>query len=340
MANDSQPVLDSIPGLLEKKDAQALVNLRDHDDKKVRKAVRKALHTLKSRGVAIPDAPAKSWNAGGVVQQLRGEVEPVATVDTKAMPGALRFMLSLPNEVSGAHLYVGTLSPEDRVIDFGAYQQTDGQQSRLRRDWERNVEGRTIPVEWIKARATWARSRHIAAGFSVPRAFDEALPTLGDAPSERPAPFLTEQVADQSAFEADKIDDVLVKVAAQQWPPLLDLDPVLQRAAEIHGDAPQPTDDDARTELMRKALDGCEDIREGLATTVANAFEDAAVGLWVDGDAQSARYALDVATALRDADTPETLDFVPRLLGFQVASLLRAVQAQGGLPPGVTLPTA
>lgn len=338
MANDLQQVLDSIPSLVKGKDAQALVGLRDHDDKKVRKAVRKALHTLKSRGVEIPDGPAQSWSAGGVMQELRGQIDPLATIDTKAMPGALRFMVSLPHEVSGARLYVGTLSPEDRVIDFGAYQQTDGQRGRLERDWQRNVEGRTIPLDWIKARVTYARAQTVAAGVSVPRALDEAMPKFGDAPAQRPAPFLAEHVADQAAFADADIDDLLVKVAAQQWPPLLDLDPVLQRAAEIHGDAPQPTDDEARTELMRKALDGCEDIREGLQTTVANAFEDAAIGLWVAGDSEGARKALDVATSLREGDAPETLGFVPRILGFQVASLLRAVQAQGGLPPGVNLP--
>jgi len=38
MASDLQQVLDSIPALLKKEDAQALVALREHDQKKVRKA--------------------------------------------------------------------------------------------------------------------------------------------------------------------------------------------------------------------------------------------------------------------------------------------------------------
>jgi len=332
MASDSQAVLDSIPSLLEQRDAQALVQLRDHDDKKVRKAVRKALHTLKSRGVTIPDAESKNWSAGNLTQQLRGELEPMATIDARAVPGALRFMLSLPQEVSGARLYVGTLSPEDRVLEFAAYQQTDGQRGRLERDWLRQSEGRRVPVEWMKARLVWARSNTLSKGFSVPRALDEALPKLGDAPEQRPEPFVGEPLSDQPAFEAGDIDDLLVVANVQQWPPLVDLDPVLQRAAEIHGDKPQPTDDEARTELMRQALEGQEDLREGLSGPLANAFEDAAVGLWVDGNAAKARHALDVARELRQSETPEALAWVPRLLGFQVASLLRSVQAQGGMP--------
>ncbi|MCX4245822.1 hypothetical protein [Paraliomyxa miuraensis] len=332
MASDPQGVLDSIPTLLSQRDAQALVDLRDHADKKVRKAVRKALHTLESRGVAIPEGPSRSWSAGNVQAELRGSLESLATVDTRSLAGALRFMLSLPQEHSGARLYVGALSPEDRVLEFGAYQQTDGQRGRLERDWQRQHEGRQVPVDWLRARIVWARGNTLAKGFSVPRALDEALPRLGDAPSQRPtAQFLGESLAGEPAFEGGKIDELLTGASVQLWPPLVDLEPVLQRAAEIHGDKPQPTDDDARTELMRQALEGQDGIREGLRTTLANALEDTAVGLWVEGKGALARLAHDAANELRSNEAPETLPWVPRLLGFQVASLLRVVQQQGGM---------
>ncbi len=338
MASNPKEVLESIPTLLQQRDAQALVDMRDQldrtgADKAVRKAVRKALHTLESRGVAIPAATSRSWTAGDVQAELRGEMQPVATVDTRSLPGAMRFMLSLPQERSGARLYVGTLSPEDRVLEFGAYQQTDGQRGRLERDWKRQTEDRQIPVEWVMARLLWARSKTVTKGSSVPRALDEALPRLGAEPSERPtAEFLRERLASAPAFTAEKIDELLVGASVQQWPPLVELDGVLQRAAEIHGDKPQPTDDDARTALMREALEGQTDVRTGLATTVANAFEDTAVGLWSEGKAELARAAFDVANELRASEAPESLPWVPRLLGFQVASLLRVVQSQGGLP--------
>lgn len=334
MASDPKQVLESIPTLLSQRDAQALVELRDHADKSVRKAVRKAIHTLESRGVAIPEkGGARSWSAGNVRAELRGAQTELATVDTRALPGALRFMLSVPQEHSGARLYMGTLSPEDRVLDFVAYQQTDGQRGRLERDWRRQSEDRQVPVEWLKARIVWARAQTVTHGLSVPRALDEALPRLGDAPGERPtAEFLRERLAGETAFDAAKIDDLLVAASVQQWPPLLELEGVLQRAAEIHGDKPQPTDDDARTALMREALEGQQDVRTGLATTLANAFEDTAVSLWSEGKTDIARAALDAATELRTAEAAEALPWVPRLLGFQVASLLRVVQAQGGMP--------
>jgi hypothetical protein len=332
MASDPKQVLESIPTLLGQRDAQALVDLRDHADKAVRKAVRKALHALESRGVAIPSGTSRSWSAGDVQADLRGDVQPMASVDAQALPGALRFMLSLPQERSGARLYMGTLSPEDRVLEFGAYLQTDGQRGRLERDWRTRTEDRQVPVEWLAGRIVWARARTIATGTAVPRALDEALPRLGDEPAARPsAEFLRERLAGEAPFEAEGIDDLLVGAQVQQWPPLVELEGVLQRAAEIHGDKPQPTDDDARTALMREALVGQADVREGLSGTLANAFEDAAVGLWTEGKGKLARAAFDVSQALRTSEAPESLPWVPRLLGFQVASLLRVVQAQGGL---------
>ena len=62
------------------------------------------------------------------------------------------------------------------------------------------------------------------------------------------------------------------------------------------------------------------------ATTAASDRTiDAAVGLWISGDLDSARTAVQTARALREHDAPESLEFGVRILGYQVASLLRAV---------------
>jgi hypothetical protein len=338
MASDPKQVLESIPVLLSQRDAQALVDLRDQleregADKGVQKAVRKALHTLESRGVAIPEGSARSWSPGNVRAELRGELVPLCTVEARTLPGALRFVLSLPQEHTGVRLYMGGLSPEDRVLEFGAYQQTDGQRGRLERDWRKQTGDRQVPPTWLQARIVWARAQTLAKGFSVPRALDEALPRLGEAPTQRPtAEFLRERLAGVPAWDSSTIDALLVGASVQQWPPLVELEGVLQRAAEIHGDQPQPTDDEARTALMRQALEGQAEVRAGLTTTVANAFEDTAVSLWSEGKVELARAAFDAGHELRTAEAAETLPWVPRLLGFQVASLLRVVQAQGGMP--------
>jgi hypothetical protein len=331
---EAAALIQSIPNLLAARDAARLDALRDHPDKDVRKAARKALHTLKSKGVDVPDGERKSWSLGQGLQSMRGNLHPQATLDARSMPGALRFVISIP-DTEGARLFAGTIGPDDRVLDFNAYHQTDGQRARMLRDWEKNHGDRELPVSWLGARVRWARDNTIAAGFSVPRALDEALALLGDAPSERPAAFVHERVAEAPAFEPSEVEAVMAGARVDLWPPLVNLDGMLQKAAELHGDAPQPTDDDARVALIAKAAAGDEDIRKGLKGPIANALEDAASHAWLMGSPVPARALSDMAKALRDSDEPESMVWAHRVLGYQVASLLRVVTRGGRVPvPG------
>ncbi|MBC8067419.1 MAG: hypothetical protein IAG13_03720 [Deltaproteobacteria bacterium] len=329
-------LLKSIPEMLRDRAADKLAALRDHADKEVRKAARKALHTLKSKGVVLEAAAGgKSWSLGDGLQAMRGDMTPVATLDARSMPGALRFVISEPDP-EGARLLAGTLGPDDRVLDFAAYRQSDGQRARLMRDWGRSHDERVVPVEWLRARIRWARDKTIAAGFSVPRALDENLHALGENPSERPASFLAGVTGDAPAFDPTQAEQVMAAVRVDQWPPLANLDGMLQRAAELHGDAPQPTDDDARVDLIGKACADDEGIRSGLSGPIANALEDAGAHAWLMGNAATGRALGEMAEALRTSDAPETLPWAHRVLGYQVASLLRVVTRNGQVPvPGM-----
>ena len=319
----SKQLLESIPELVRNNDAAALVALREHDDKAVRKAVRKGLHTLKAKGVTIPEPGPRAWSTGDALQAMRGDLKPSATVDTRSVPGAMRFLLSEPNPDEGGRLSVGMISPDDRVLEFSVYQQTDGQRSRLLRDFARRAEDRDVPVDWLKGRIRWARERTITAGFSVPRALDQALPSLGEAPSERPASFLGDSLTHEGEVTPESVDKVLFPLAMHLWPPLLELDGTLQRAATLHGDKPQPQEESERLELLRQSITGDETVRAGLKGSIANALDDAAVHAWLDGNNEVAGIVSAMARQLRDASEPETLSWVPKLLGYQVASLLR-----------------
>jgi hypothetical protein len=299
--------------------------LRDHDDKAVRKAVRKALHTLRSKGVAIPDAPGQSWSTGATLQSLRGSLEPSAAIDALATPGVTRFMISDPDPESGARLLAGAIGPDDRVLDFEGYVQTDGQRTRLLRDWHKRAEDRKLDVDWLKARIRWARERTIASGYPVPRALDQALSTLGEPPQERPESPHADVLGDGPGLDESAAQALLEKIRAPMWPPMVDLDNTLQKAATIHGDKPQPTEESERLELLAQSCVGDETARKGLAGPVANVLEDVSVHAWLDGDHDTARAVLDMVQQLRTAKEPETIPWAVRLLGYQVASLLRAL---------------
>jgi len=337
--SEAAALLKSIPELTSARAADKLVALRDHPDRDVRKAVRKALHTLKSRGVEIPEPGAKAWSLEGLTS-MRGDMRPLASLDARSMPGALRFVLSIPDD-DGVRLLAGTLGPDDRILDFAAYRQTDGQRIRMLRDWQRAYGDREVPVAWLSARIYFARDRTIAAGFSVPRALDESLSLLGTAPVERPAAFVDGVTQDAPPFDPAGVEQVMATARVDQWPPLCDLDGMLQRAAELHGEQPQPTHDDARVALIAQAVAGDASIRAGLSGPIANALEDAASYAWVTGDAAGGRALGEMAAALRTHAEPESLPWAHRVLGYQVASLLRVVTRGGQVPlPGMAAPAA
>ena len=125
MADSPSQILESISALVANKDAAALVLLEGHADKKVRKAARKAIHKLRSRGVEIPDADkARTWIQASS-DELRNNNLGAAIVDMDSTPGATRFMIAEPAPEERGHLLLATVTGDDMVLDFGAYVQTD-----------------------------------------------------------------------------------------------------------------------------------------------------------------------------------------------------------------------
>ena len=174
-------------------------------------------------------------------------------------------------------------------------------------------------------RIRWARETTIASGHPVPRALDQALSQMGEMPAERPGTFLGSELDAKAAVDNDTVDGTMISLGIPMWPPMVNLDTMLEKAAEIHGDKPQPEKEEDRLALLAKSVEGDDTAREGLKSTLANALDDAAVHAWLEGEADQAQAAFSMASQLRDADKPEELSFAPRLLGYQVASLLRAM---------------
>jgi hypothetical protein len=328
----TQALLDDIAKLQAAQNAGGLKALEDHADKQVRKAARRALHVLRSKGVEIPDV-ARSW-AESDVQSLRAHAGPVAMIDMAASPGVTRMTLSLPNPEDGATLLIGLVDPQDRLRDFAAYYQTDGQQARTARDWVRDAEGRSVPVEWVQARMFWAREQTQKRSLPVPRTIDEQLPKLGEPPSARPEPsFLDELLAEVEPAASD-LGAILMSGAVHTWPLLFDANALFERLGESMKDVDPATITDAdRLAHIMTASKGDEALREGLAGPMANGLDDVAVVLYLDGSLAEARRVRQLASDLRRADEPETADGVVNLVQLQITSAaMEQMRRQGGSP--------
>ena len=316
--SETQALLDDVAKLQAAQDAAGLKALEDHGDKKVRKAARRAIHALRSKGVEIPDQ-ARTW-AEANVQSMRGHAGPAAMLDMAASPALTRVNLSLPNEEEGASLLLAIIDPTDRILNFGAYHQTDGQQARTVRDWEREAEGRIIPASWVQGRLFWARNETHRRNFELPKGFDEQLPKLGEAPSERPQPIFLDQALAEIEPATTDLGEILISAGVHTWPLLFDANELFVRL----GQATKDVDADTLTEVDRHAhimtaSKGNEPLRTGLRGPLANALDDAAVILWLDGALSEAGRVRQLAVDLRESAEPEQVDGVVNLIQFQIS---------------------
>ncbi|MCA9657099.1 MAG: hypothetical protein KC486_02035 [Myxococcales bacterium] len=326
MAASAEEVLAKIPDLVRDQDAAALVGLADHDEKKVRKAVRKAIHVLKTKGVEIPKH-GKSWTPGSTAG-LRGDLSETAMVDVGTTPGLFRVYIAKPGAESNGFLFFATLTAFDHVVGFKAYVQTDGQRQRVLRDWERQAEGRKVPVEWAKARIRWARERTLSLSLQVPEEINQALIHLGDAPSERPADFVAAHLDTGAVDPAAVVDAVLRGIGANAWPPVLDVEPFLKKVTEAHPNITQETPEAEREAALLEGIADDAKVREALHGPLANLFADSAVGLWLNHNDAMAAQTYAIAAALRGSDEPEKLPWVTRIIGLQIASTIAYQQQQ------------
>jgi hypothetical protein len=319
----TQALLDDIAKLQAAQDSAGLKALEDHGDKQVRKAARKALHVLRSKGVAIADA-GRAW-AKSDAQSLRQHAGPVGMIDMAASPAVTRLTLSLPNEQEGVTLLIGLVDPTDRLLDFVAYYQTDGQQARSARDWQRDADGRSLPIAWVQARLYWAREHTYKQNYELPKAINESLPKLGEAPRERPEPsFLDEALASVEPAASD-LGEILASGGVHTWPVLFDANELFNRLGEAMKDADPATLTNAdRLAHIMSASKGDEQLRTGLRGPLAHALDDVAVVLYLDGSLPEARRVRQLATDLRGAADPEMVDGVVNLVQLQVTSAAMA----------------
>lgn len=330
-APSADDVLAEVVDLEAKRDAQGLVGLESHPDKRVRKAVRRAIHKLRSKGVAIPKGTGRSWSTGDTLAQLRGSLESAAILDVESIPGAIRLALTEPDEQDGGVLYVAALAPDDRVLNFSAYGQSDGQRQRMLKDWGRTFDGRRVPAAWAKQRLRWAREATVGLGFEAPEALDASLPSLGDPVTARPATFLGDELSSiQSSGLSAK--DLLQDVGALRWPVLFDATGLLNRLESLaEGFFAEGQNEAERLTALSNAAKGDVEIREALAGRLANLLDDTAIAVWLNGKAGDARALLDMASDLRSSDEPEALPWVAELLMIQLtAAAMSELQSRGG----------
>ncbi|MGB1699877.1 MAG: hypothetical protein ACPHRO_07990, partial [Nannocystaceae bacterium] len=305
MSAPTAELLSKIDALATSQDVAGLAAYESHADKKVRKAAKKALHVLKSKGVSMPErAAGTSWSVGSLTA-LRGDLSDRAMLDARSTPGATRLILSQAEPEEGASLMIALVGPDGRLLDFSSGYQTDGQRSRMLRDWERGFEGREIPVEYIKARIGWSRRRTIELGFSVPQGFDAFQERMGALPDEAPDSPVASLLEGAESGEVQEID-ALVAAGVPRWPILFEARGLIEKlnaaAGERKDGEAEEMSEAQRREIYLDAVRDDEAVREGIAGPVVSRFEDAILSLWLEGRPAEAQRLREMGDEVRASD--------------------------------------
>lgn len=322
----SQAQLEQVQQLFSAQDAAGLVGLKDHSDKAVRKAARKAIHTLRARGVEIP-SEGRKWSAPDVVSELRGSLDEGAVLDMFGTPGIARILWAKPGDERGGMLIIASIAPNGGLLDFAVYGQSDGQRRKMFRDWDEQFSARRVPVQWARERIRFARERTVTMGFSAPKGVDNMLSELGDAPEARPASFVADKLEGTEA-SGDDFGELLMRAGAVRWPVLFDANAIfgeLEKRAK--GRDPEAMDTDARRKELADVAAGDETFRSALAGDIADLLDDVAIGLWQSDKLADAKRFADVAASFRASDAPEKLPEAVDLLSAQITGVVLRQQS-------------
>ncbi len=314
----ARPVLDLDPAAL---------------PKPARKALRRALHHLRSRGVAVPESTpaatvAKLAPLEDAVDEARiTALDPhgvrIAYLASARPGGGVRLFEVVFDDVHGVH--------EFEVFETGRSRARTFLREAARREPWPAVEAPSASVRALVARA----ATHQDPDRSPPRTFTEWRSRICEVPRDTATPGELCRRAHEPASEADlgPVADWVREGRVGPWPPPIDrlggcvdrLDEIAKGTLIVSGAARSEQVDRALEEALEEVYD------EAQRSRLADAFEENAYVWQQLGRAEDAVLAIAAASCLRDRDSraqPVIREMLERLLAPALT------RAREGTPEG------
>ncbi len=325
-----------IDGWTKSGNAAALSEVAERGSGPSRKAARRALNVLKSRGVALPERH-RVTSVTGPKQETQHEawMLPPDTVGNLLIVIAARTPASRYN---AAFLFLHD--------DFGIFRVETGElsQSQLKASVQRLIPSGAayklvkIPVPWARSRVAVARRKHAERGTPEPLGLTSAADLLGPVPAQPPTHPLDDEgleLSDDDARELAKKSGALHALPEfRGWfPPQTAIQELLVKAGEAFpGEQPPP--EEARR-IVEEQIDAATDrwFSPQQRAALIRQMKDSALSILErDGEAR----ALDVVATIKRieqtgliTDPPHELPFLRTFFEKAVAALLQ--QGQGSL---------
>ncbi len=296
--------------------------------KPARKALRRALHRLRSRGVSIEAAEdTRVARLPELQDELKG-----AWLSAPDPSGAQLSVEVEPGPSGGVRLFQGAIDCERGVLEFQVLSANRSQARRWLRDLTQGARLAAVPVEPSSLAALVARAAEAhPADRALPQAFSEWRGRVASPPagSRTPGELAREALGPAASPEPSQLRRVAAAVQAGEigpWPP--PLDELREWAEKIHktadsrllvdGNQRRVQVDAALADVLAVRYDGVRGERS------AARFEELAHARWRAGRESEARDCLAAADAFRTqppADNPVARALVERALEPVLAGL-------------------
>jgi hypothetical protein len=296
--------------------AEAVAVAAEHAEGAARKAARRGLNVLKSRGIAIPEtrrvtrlstAPAEATQTAWMLPpDTNGSV--LLAVASHAPPRRPRATFVQINDMFGV-----------RRVDTGELGMSQLKEAMLNAAPGRLFKPVGVPVDWVRWRVAAARRRHTERGEAEPLGLSSARELLEPVPSKAPPhPFdeeglvLSDEDAKDLAAESARLHRL---PEFRSWlPPRQAVDALLAAVGEQFS-ADRPPDQEALQRVLEEQLQAATDrffspqSREHL---VALMKDSALSVLGRDGE----QAALEVVAAIKAIDEAGLITNPPHEIGF------------------------
>jgi hypothetical protein len=275
--------------------------------KSARKALRRVLHQLRSRGVSVDQA-----GPIPVVATLPRLDEAIdeAMVTPIDPSGARVACLAMTSPAGGVRLFEVVIDDSRGVIEFEVYNAGRSKVRKFLRDFERRERYAAVPAPPDSVRALVARAMaQQASDRPLPRGFSEWRSRISQPPEDTPTPgeIARDALAVGSADAPELGDRAAALVVSNEvgpWPPPTDAMQALAEKVSNVASGVIVVSDVQRREQVREAIDEALETvyAEPFATRVAERFEESAYLLWKREREDDARACLAAARAFRNGD--------------------------------------
>jgi hypothetical protein len=269
--------------------------------KPARRALRRVLHHLRSRGVAVPEAAPAATVATLAPLDERIDEARVTALD----PHGVRIAyLATDRAGGGVRLFELALDDARGVLEFEVFEAGRSRARRFLRDAAQRAQWPAVPAPSASVRALIARAAaHQASDRSAPRHFAEWRTRLCEVPPGTRTPGeLAREALGGAGFDAEAACTWIREGVLGPWPPPIALvQPLIDRLDEI-AKGVVIVSGAARREQVDRAVEQAlgEIYTAEERGRVADLFEETAYVWWRSGREGDARHAIAAAADFRE----------------------------------------